>query len=583
MLGKVIAGLIRGARSGRGAPVDAPGSRELAQASELIAAGSHERAEALLHELTRALPDSAEVYRTLGSLLGMLGKLSEARVALERAAVLDPSHPACLADLGNIHRLQGRLPDAEACYRRSLALDPQNRTIRFNLALLELETARKPEAMRSLAALLAPPAHAESLKTLVKLLDEDGQIVQAVETCERVLASEPDHPAAHAALGFLLLKRVLDPETALMHLDRALAASPADAELRANRAIALQDLGRMDEALADYDAAFALDGSMHAVRFHRALGLLLLGRYGEAWPDYELRHLGEDRGSAPVERARWQGQDLSGKSLLVYGEQGIGDEIMFASCIPDVMRACPRVVIACAPKLAPLFQRSFPQAECVPVAASASAQDNVRIPPTDLMVPIGSLPSYFRRRVEEFPRHTGYLRAEPNLVREYAERLHALGEEPKVGIAWRGGTVKSRQALRTLPMDALADLINVPGVRFVNLQYDSSGAEPELAAALAAGRLQHWPDALADYDRTAALVCALDLVVSVCTAVIHLAGALGKPVWVMAPHVPEWRYCLHGESMPWYPSARVFRPPSRGDWGIVTRAIAAQLRAMSQR
>jgi hypothetical protein len=198
------------------------------------------------------------------------------------------------------------------------------------------------------------------------------------------------------------------------------------------------------------------------------------------------------------------------------------------------------------------------------------------------MTPIGSLPHRFRRTREDFPEHAGYLCADPEQVAICAERLRALGPGPKVGISWRGGTVQSRKALRTLPANELSKLLATPGIRFVNLQYDSPGDEAEIASAVGTGCLQHWPDILEDYDRTAAMVCALDLVVSVCTAVIHLTGALGKPVWVMAPHVPEWRYGLHGSRMPWYPTARVFRQSERGDWSSVTGSVAAGLRTLER-
>jgi hypothetical protein len=278
-----------------------------------------------------------------------------------------------------------------------------------------------------------------------------------------------------------------------------------------------------------------------------------------------------------VDRAQWTDQELSENSLLVYGEQGIGDEIMFASCIPDVMRRCPDVVIACAPKLVPMFSRSFSAARCLPRPLSAQPAEGSNIPATDLMTPIGSLPLRFRNKESDFPAHAGYLQADSALVEAYRDRLRLLGHGLKVGISWRGGTVKSRQGLRTLGSPELASLLENRTVHFVDLQHDSTGCESGAAEAIAAGRLHHWPDVLADYDRTAAMVCALDLVVSVCTALIHLTGALGKPVWIMAPHVPEWRYGLHGESMPWYPSARIFRQTRLGDWGSVIRRVSVLL------
>lgn len=553
--------------------------RVLEQASGLAGTGRYAEAERVLREATLAWPDWISAQRLLGSVLGATGQLREARSVLERVVALDPDDASCLADLGNVLRLEERPADAESCYRRALALDPDNRAVRFNLALLLQGTGQDTEAIARLTELTAPPAHPQALKALVAMLDRQARPTEAIAICTRVLSEESEHAAAHASLGFVLLKRLLEPAAALDHLDRALRVDASDAEVHANRAIALQDLGRMDEALASYEAAFALDPTMHAIRFHRALGLLLLGRYDEAWGDYELRHLGEERGRSPVERRVWNGEDLAQRSLLIYGEQGLGDEIMFASCIPDVLRRCPNVVIACAPKLVTLFRRSFAGTTCVAGGAAASAAQNAAIPATDLMVASGSLPREFRRTRADFPTHRSYLEADAEQVAVIRRRLQAFGPGLKVGISWRGGTAKSRQMLRTLPAELLNSLLDTPGVKFVNLQYDSPGSEPEIADAVRVGRMLHLADALADYDKTAALVCALDLVVSVCTALIHLTGALGRPVWILAPQVPEWRYGLHGEHMPWYPSASVIRQGERGDWGPVIAAVKARLQA----
>jgi tetratricopeptide (TPR) repeat protein len=553
----------------------------LALSTRLIETGALAQAEARLESAVATWPTSPQAHRLLGSALGMLGKLDTAREALERALVLEPDNSLCLADLANVYRLQKRHAQAEVYYRRSLALAPDNREVRCNLVLLELEVGREPCTIEALDDLLLPPAHPAALRALVRSLDSRGRVSEAIASCEAVLRSEPDHACAHAAIGFLLLKREFDPAAALLHLDRALAADRNDAETHANRAIALQDLGRMDEAFESYDTALTLDASLHAVRFHRALGLLLMGRYAEAWPDYELRFKGEGRALVPVERPVWRGEPLAQRSLLIYGEQGIGDEIMFASCVPELMRQSRQLLILCTPKLASLFRRSFPGTICLGHPSPSGAPAPELTPGPDLMVAMGSLPLRFRCAEADFPRHSGYLRADPERVDHYRRRLDALSTRPKVGLSWRGGTQRSRRELRTLPEAELAALFEVANVEFVNLQYDSDGTEPEIAAARIAGRLHHWPDALDDYDRTAALVCALDLVVSVCTALIHLAGALGRPVWIMAPHVPEWRYGLRGEGMPWYPTARVFRQPSRGDWSSVTHAVVEQLRSLT--
>jgi hypothetical protein len=199
----------------------------------------------------------------------------------------------------------------------------------------------------------------------------------------------------------------------------------------------------------------------------------------------------------------------------------------------------------------------------------------------DCEVPVGSLPLYFRRQVADFPRHRGYLQADCARVEYWKQRLASLGAGIKVGISWRGGSLQTRSPLRSIPLEQSLPILRAGGAQFVSLQYDASGNELDRFRTDCGIEVRHWPDAIADYDETAALVSALDLTISVCTAVIHLGGALGQPVWVMAPHSPEWRYGFAGETMPWYPSVRIFRQPAFGEWTPVVDKVAKLLRELS--
>ena len=183
----------------------------------------------------------------------------------------------------------------------------------------------------------------------------------------------------------------------------------------------------------------------------------------------------------------------------------------------------------------------------------------------DWQIPMGSLPGLLRKRREEFPRHTGYLRAAPERIAYWRSRLDALGPGPKIGVSWRGGIATTRRHLRSLSLEEFLPILRLPA-SFVSLQYGDCADDLDALGREHGLGLPHWQEALDDYDETAALICALDLVVSVCTAVIHLAGALGKPVWVLVPAVAEWRYLDRGETLPWYPSARLFRQAVAGQW-----------------
>jgi len=543
-----------------------------------LAAGDVARLTSMLSAIARAGPPCAELHRTLGSELGRSGRLDLARAQLEAAVALDATHAGAWTDLGNVHRLSGRSADAQRCYRHALTLDPSAAAVSVGLASLEIDADQSQAGIARLRAVIAASAFPDAVEMLAQLLDRLDRSEEAKAMCREVLIRHPAHGAAHAALGYILLKREFRSEEALVHFDQALSAGYRSEQLHSNRGIALQDLGRLDAAITSYDAALALSPGHPLARFHRGLARLMRGEFDDGWPDYEMRHASTDRQAPPRELPVWDGSPTS-DSLLVYGEQGIGDEIMFASCIPDLLHRCPHVVLACTPKLEVLFRRSFPQAEVIALALARDASAGAGA--ARRMIAIGSLPLHLRRSRSEFPDHRGYLQADPGRVAEYRERLHVLGPGMKVGLSWRGGTNISRRALRSLDLDQLQPLLALPDVRFVNLQYDGWPGTGAAWPIPAAGELVHWQDALDDYDRTAALVASLDVVVSVCTAVIHLAGALGKSTLVMAPYSPEWRYGIAAAQMPWYPAVRVERQSVRGDWTPVIEAVRSHIAQLS--
>jgi hypothetical protein len=307
--------------------------------------------------------------------------------------------------------------------------------------------------------------------------------------------------------------------------------------------------------------------------------LLRRGDFAAGWSQYDWRlrmekweHL--PKYSCPV----WRGEDLKGKTLLVTAEQGLGDQIMFASCLPEVVQAAGQCIVESHARLAGLFQRSFPRISVSPRRFKDSAAiDKGRLTP-NFKIAIGGLPGLLRRHESDFPRHAGYLRADPARVEYWRECLRARGAGPHIGISWRGGTTRTRRTARSIDLVHWLPMLRQRSGQWVSLQYgDATGAELASFASEYAVHVDHWQEAIDDYDETAALVSALDLVISVQTAVVHLAGALGKPVWVMVPAVAEWRYLQSGVTMPWYPSVRLFRQSRADDWKPVIDSIATEL------
>jgi hypothetical protein len=300
------------------------------------------------------------------------------------------------------------------------------------------------------------------------------------------------------------------------------------------------------------------------------------GKLAEGWSAYELRR----RGEGFVGRYRkfpfpeWQGEPLGGKTILVYPEQGLGDEIMYGSCIPELVARARHVAIECDPKLGEIFARSFPHCTVTP-RARTMANDWVnhleRRP--DYQVPIGSLPLHFRSRAEDFPSHRGYLVADERKVAGWKSRLEALGPGPKIGLSWRGGLGHTGKVRRSLTLEQLRPLLGTMGAHFVSLQYTEVQAEVADLRTRHGIAVHHWQEAIDDYDQTAALICALDKVVTVCTAVVHLTGALGRPAIVMVPFGSDWRYGADGSQMLWYPSVQLVRQSAIGDWSTVLEAV----------
>ena len=241
-----------------------------------------------------------------------------------------------------------------------------------------------------------------------------------------------------------------------------------------------------------------------------------------------MRAISVDQPQRPQHYPQWDGGGLAGCSVLVYAEQGLGDEIMFASCVPDIIAASKHCVIECSPKLESIFRRSFPAATVYAMTPSRNLPASVQEKSIGLQTAMGSLPRFLRRNYAEFPQHHGYLQADRERVLFWRDRLSRLGPGLKVGISWQGGTLKTRRQVRSLPLPQWLPILRTPAIRFVNLQYTDCSTDLAELEAAAGISISDWQEVRDDYEHAAALVSALDLVISVCTAVIHLAGALGS-------------------------------------------------------
>jgi len=433
------------------------------------------------------------------------------------------------------------------------------------------------DAMRYFAqAALLAPRNAEILNNHAGSLKALGRLEEAARFYRRAIDLDPRFALAHHNFADLLVT-LERPAEATARCRAALELEPGLADTCRTLGVALEHQGRYDEAIAAHRQSAALGGNRAAAEFGEALVQLLLGNYTPGWEKYEARL------EAPTVRSlherfdypRWRGASLAGRTLLVAREQGLGDELMFASCFGEAIGTGARLFITCDARLQPLLARSFPAATFL-AGTETELRGRLAGEALDYQLPAGSLPLVFRSRLQDFPRHAGYLRADPARVEYWRARLAALGGRA-VGLSWRGGLPSTGRGRRSLPLEQLRALLGVPRTCFISLQYGDVGGELDALERNHGIRVEHWPETIASTDDTAALICALDMTVSVCTAVVHLAGALGRPACVMVPAVAEWRYGARGESMPWYPSVRLFRQPLAGDWQPVLERVRAAL------
>ncbi len=530
------------------------------------------------------------------------GRLDAAAGIYRRILAAAPDQPDSLHYLGLIAYARGRLDEALALVDRSLAQAPQEPGFLNNRSLILRAAGRNAEAAEACRQALArDPGFAEAHYSLGLALAAGGDIDGAIAAYEQAGSLRPGHAATWNNLG-LALKAQERLEAALAAFDRALAAKPAMAEALSHRAVVLAGLGRVEEAIAGAgaavreapkaaplhgnlanvlaaagDAEAAVTAAREAVRlapdlasahYNLALYLLLLGRYEEGWREHEWRWrvpgFPSPRRDFPV--PQWDGGSFAGKRLLLHAEQGLGDTLQMLRFVPEVAARGGEILIEVDRRLLPLVgSQPWPW-------RTIAAGDP--LPRFDLHCPLMSLPLACGLRLDQLPGPVPYLAADSRATEAWRRRL---GAEPglTVGLAWAGNPAHGNDRQRSLPFERLSPLLSLPGLRFVSLQVGPRAAD--LAGLPQAAAILDVSAELTDFAATAALVQSLDLVIAVDTAIVHLAGALGHPAWVLLAHAPDWRWLKDRSDSPWYPSLRLFRQRQPGDWEGVIAEVAVAL------
>ena len=479
-------------------------------------------------------PVYPEGWRAAATTLRALGDTATALVFIDQALALQPTYRDAILDRANLLYSLDRLDEALATYDAALAHMPGEALLWNNRAIVLHDLGRMEEARSSAeSAIRLDPLLAQGHLNLANVLFRLGAYQACVESCDRALALRENYAEAHCCRG-----------------------------------LAQKMLSRFADALASFETALVHQPDFIYARANRGELKLLLGQFEKGWPDYEYRFFTERQNKPALTRPvpEWRGIHNPGDRIVVFADQGNGDAIQFARFLPRLVARRALVTFICPARLHRVLQSVT---NGIQVRASVGERDDF-----DYQIALSSLPGAFRTNLATFDTAAPYLAADPLRVQSWAARLGDEGV--KVGLCWRGNQNWQCDPQRSLPLDALKPLGRIPGLRLVSLQLPTNSEKldglpnlEDLGPDLDAGA-----DAFLD---TAAVMMNLDLVITCDTAVAHLAGALGRPVWLLLQSVPEWRWMLGRDTSPWYPSMRLFRQTRLGDWSGPVDAIAAEL------
>lgn len=491
------------------------------------------------------IPDYAEALSNLGNVLQEQGKLDEAIASFRQSTEVKPDYIEAYCNLGNALKEQDKLDEAVTIYNRAIAINPQYADIHYNLGNALSEQNRPDEAIVSYSrAIELKPDYAEAYCNLGNVYQEQDKLDEAVEKYRQAIEFKPDYVIAHNNLGTIL-----------------------------------QGLGKFDEAITSYDKAIEIKQDYAEAHMNRSLIHLLIEKFQQGWSEYEWRLRTKTHSLRDFNQPKWDGSPLDGKSILVHSEQGLGDNIQFVRYLPMVKAKGGHVIFECRKDLFHLLKNCSGFDEII-------EQTPHSIPSVqfDLQVPLLSLPGIFDTKLDTIPSDTPYIPVDSNFVTQWSSRLDH-NDTYKVGIVWAGSPTNKLGRNRSCSLSDFAPLAEIPDITFYSLQKGPAALEANNPPK--GMKIINLGNELNDFTDTAAAIENLDLVISVDTAIVHLAGAIGKPIWALLHLVPTWRWLLQGDDTPWYPGMRLFRKTQLNDWtGVfkqVKKALLYKLNTEGQR
>ena len=578
------------------------------RAAALQDLGRLEDALAAADRAIRFRPQYATAFFNRGNALKDLARYEEAQDAYSKALALRPAFPEALLNRGHMRLALGRWLDALSDFNKAVGIDSSNvgahvgragayrglHDMPAAFAAIDAATALEPDSLdvalirtdvlmaadryeEALAAAdaaiaIAPEssrAYAARANALGELKRHDEGLVAA----EEAVRLSPKAPGAHVARAAALMG-LGRPDDALAALKTAEKSGAAGVSYLQGKALALSAIGNQAEALALFERAVALEPNNATLRYNRAFMLLKLGRFEEGWAEHEWRLKKRETSHADKQAlaSQWRGENLTGKKLLVYAEQGHGDSIQFTRYVPLLAERGGSITLHVQEAIRRLYEANFPDMDVTATIAMRSGYDH--------QVSLMSLPLVFGTRLDTIPQNVPYLRADPLRAAKWAARLGSHGF--KVGIVWQGNPKYAADRERSFAATEFAPVAAIPGVRLISLQW-TGGAEQlrtigdGMQIETLGEEIVNNPDG---FREVAAVMANLDLLIMSDTGPAHLAGALGRPVWVALTKRPDWRWLSEGETTPWYPTMKLFRQTMRGDWPAVFAKIAHELKTL---
>jgi len=543
--------------------------------------GKLDQAELIYQQILQVNPENDEVLNLLGLIAYQIGKYQIATELINQAIDMDSSQSSFFNNLGLVLQKQDRLGEAIQAYRQSLELNPNDADVYSNFGTALKEHGQLEEAIDAYnTAIEIQSDHKEVYYNLGIALKKQGQLEEAIQVYYKAIDITPNNTKIYNNLGNIYQEQDRLEDAVYMY-QKAIKIQPR-ADIYNNLGIALKEQGQLEEAIQVYYKAIEIQPQFANAQNNIGLILFLQGDFKNGWQQYQWRWKCDDFPSEnrPFHQPSWNGSNPSAKTILVWAEQGIGDEIMFASMLNDLRQSNANIMVECEQRLISLFQRSFPDIQFF--CRTNPPDQQLLNSNIDYQISMGSLGQWLRTDLNSFKQgQSYYLTACPDKTAELRNKYQQLANGRKlVGISWKSTDISQRRAKsKSTSLEYWASVLSQPNCYFINLQYGDVATE--VTKFESDTNLKVYQDKeidpLVNLDGFAAQISALDLVISTSNTTVHMAGALGKRVWTLLPHIPDWRWTLDREEALWYPAMRLFRQSSIGDWQDVFKRVSHTL------